>query len=809
MNLLRETLSGAFSAMSSGAQDELAARAGDDLSVIARRTIGTRRDELRRVFDSSSAEAQARALERLVRREQPGAAVRITADSLTLMDDDQIANADAAARLTRKLQAPLEAPLRDVHMIAGLLAQREAVRTEDDPFASGVFTLALAEAVRAVGLEIAAWDACLAAYEKPLGSELARGYQQVLEHFRSRGFDANVVRRELASKSVATKAVAPMNPTTPVTQSGPKSRLGWMDQVPHVAGPSTRMGGGVLDAEGSTTVTGGWSTISGGSGSRTGTGAGRRGSGGPSTRSGGSGAAHFTLDAQAALQNLMARMQSDVRGIALPEGLEAPGAAPPDLLAAISDMQRSGSVQAPEVIVPVDPQSVPVWRANLIDKSTRTIDKLTIELVGMLFDQVLQDKQVPAEIKAVLSRLQFPVLKVALMDADFFASGHHPARQLIDRLGSTAVGWEPYGDENVSYKKEVERVVQQVLERFDNDTRVFEELLAEFDGFVSAMPQRETDPVARAKRALEEAEKREVLVINTTIQVRRAFEHVELEPYLREFLVGPWVQALVNATMRDEQTPGFSKAFRAVIHDMVWSVQPKVSADEKKRLVALIPPMTRVLRDGMNLVRMPEPDQQAFLQQLMASHAVAVRPVDQATYIKSSVATNELRQKLDEMKITGAYPQGELTGGLKISAGALQRAAINHSAQLMIAEPAVNAGPIDFAQDAELEARISAWQRGTWFNLSDGEHIYKVKLRWISPLKTLYMFSGSDEKSARVLAPDVIKGYLKTGMLRPIEDTPLTRRIVDRVVGEFERTPQRAQELTKRMGETTAAPPAA
>jgi hypothetical protein len=448
------------------------------------------------------------------------------------------------------------------------------------------------------------------------------------------------------------------------------------------------------------------------------------------------------------------------------------------------------------------------WRDVLLAKSNRTVDKLTIEIVGMLFDHVLQDEQVPAEIKAVLSRLQFPVLKVALVDADFFASGTHPARRLIDRLASTAVGWEPYGDENQRYKKEVERVVLQVQERFDKDLGLFEQLLKEFDSFIAEMPTRETDPVARAKRALEEAEKREVLVINTTIQVRRAFEHVELEQYLREFLVGPWVQALVSATLRDEQTPGFSKAFRQSIHDMVWSVQPKISADERKRLVALIPGMTRVLRDGMAMIQMTEREQQDFLKNLMASHAVAVRPVDQATYIKRKVATGELRQRLDEMKITGVLPAGAIAEGVKIRTGALQQAAEHHAAQLVVAEPIAADEPLSSDEDAAFDGQIAEWERGSWFNLYDGKEVVKVKLRWISPLRTLFMFSNEADKSTRVLSPQTIKSYLKQGWLKPLESVPLTKRVAKRVIGEFERSAKRAEELAVRIGAKAEEKPA-
>jgi len=342
--------------------------------------------------------------------------------------------------------------------------------------------------------------------------------------------------------------------------------------------------------------------------------------------------------------------------------------------------------------------------------------------------------------------------------------------------------------------------VLQVQERFDKDLGLFEQLLKEFDAFIGEMPARETDPVARAKRALEEAEKREVLVINTTIQVRRAFEHVELEQYLREFLVGPWVQVLVTATLREEQTPGFSKAFRQIIHDMVWSVQPKVSGDERKRLVTLIPSMTRVMRDGMAMIQMAEREQQQFLNNMMASHAIAVRPVDQATYIKRKVATGELKQKLEEMKITGTYPAGGASSPLTISAGALKQAAEHHAAELVVPEPVASQAPLSEEEEADYDGQIAEWQRGNWFNLYDGKLVIKVRLRWISPLRTLFMFSGETDKSTRVLSPQTIKSYLKQGWLKPLETVPLTKRVANRLVGQFERSSKAAEELARKIG---------
>lgn len=753
--LLAEQVGNAFPNLCKPAIDKLVAQLDSDVGApAAQRLLVARRDELRRGFLERLKEEQEEALGRLLRRDRPGVnAPKITADSLTLMEDDAMATAEAVSRVARRMQGMLELSLREVHLVASHLAERDGLRIDDDPFAPDVVVRSLLEAGRDLGLETSGWSSLLGSFERPLAEELGRSYQSLLEHFRKNRIDTGEIRRELAARQAQGKTTVS---GAPVTKSPAAQRLGWMDEVPRVSGiPSTVQ---------------------------------------PSL------APVPMAEVRASLDNMMARMQAELRGKPAPAPLAAPGKPPSELISAINEMQQLGAQGLPGAMVGTTGADQGAWRELLLAKSNRTVDKLTIEIVGMLFDHVLQDNQVPAEIKAVLSRLQFPVLKVALTDADFFASGTHPARRLIDRLASTAVGWEPYGDENQRYKAQVERVVQQVLDRFDKDLGIFDQLLTEFDAFIGEMPARDTDPVARAKRALEEAEKREVLVINTTIQVRRAFEHVELEPYLREFLMGPWVQALVSATLRDEQTPGFSKAFRQVIHDLVWSVQPKVSADERKRLVNLIGPMTRVLRDGLSMIRMSEAEQQGFLRQLMASHAMAVRPVDQATYIKSSVATGELKQKLDEMQITGTFPMTAAGRSLKVSAGAVQRAAENHAVQLMMPEPVADAAPASFEQESELDEQIAGWQRGSWFNLSDGKETVKVKLRWISPLRTLYMFSGADDKSTRVLAPETIKSYLRKGLLKPLEAVPLTKRLVDRVVNELEKSPQRAEELAGRIG---------
>ncbi len=763
-----------FPAMCRPAADALVSRVDADAAAPhVRRLIFGKGVELRDLFVRNLRRRQDDMVGRLMVRPRANKKVQeISADELTLVEADDWVSNPAVNRIAGRLRGQFEEILRDLDVVVSFLTGRESLRTGNDPFAPELFVHALAGAASELGLESDAMEPLVDTFEAPFASELNRVYRAVLDHMRVRGLDVKAIRRELAARqATAFKNTVTGAPRTGAQPSSPFAQEAFgLPLAPNTIGPVPQVPGGA------------------------GAGAGAGGGDGQTV------AVQMPLNAAAALTNLMARLQANVRGEPVPRGLQSLGVAPPQLLEAVAEFQQLGLQGLQGAAITTLEGEAGAWREHLVGKANRTVDKLTIEIVGMLFDHVLQDKQVPVEIKALISRLQFPVLKVALMDADFFASGTHPARRLIDRIASTSIGWEPYGDENEKYRAEVERVVRVVLEKFDKDTGIFERLLGEFDLFVGETSTRDNDPVARAKRALEEAEKREILVINTTIQVRRAFERVELEPYLRDFLVGPWVQALVTAIMRDDETPGFSKAFRQVIHDLVWSVQPKVSADERKRLVALIPPMMRILRDGLASIRMPEHEQNQFFQQLMQSHAMSVRPVDQATYIKSSLVATELRSRIDEMRISGTFPITTVAGGIKVSEGALLRAAEQHSAQVMIPVAPTDVGPLDRGEEAELDEKIATWQRGTWFDLWNGTEFIRARLRWISPLRTLFMFSCEKELQARVLAPDVLKSYLKRGFLKPLERDPLMKRAVDGVMSEFEKTPRRAEELAARFG---------
>jgi len=462
----------------------------------------------------------------------------------------------------------------------------------------------------------------------------------------------------------------------------------------------------------------------------------------------------------------------------------------PGLLASINEVQRLNALAAvaarsgSPTAAAISERDESQLRQHVAERATKQIDKLVIELVGMLFDRIHQDKHLPAEIKTALSRLQFPIMKVALSDSELFVSPLQPARRLMDRIASTAIGWIPEGEENQRYLTEVNKAVDTVVVAINEGPAIFEKALEEFEKYLNEERIRDDDPITRAKRALEEAETREVMSINAAIAIRRAFDGVQLESYLREFLLETWVKVLVAATLRERSQPDFAKKYRDMVPDLVWSVQPKINPEDRKRLVKTIPAVLNTLREGLQLIEHAPTQTQDFFTRLMASHAQAVKALEVAYGAPPPVDASMIKRRLDEIKIV--EPPPPLAGHdeqLTIPASVVRSAAAaNHAEVNVLDSPPTVAPeemiPIEELSDDEIDELIEGWERGSWFDLYTGQQVERVRLRWISPRRNFYLFTSAETGKAHSLAPVVLRGYVRAGRIRSAESAPLFERVV-------------------------------
>lgn len=248
----------------------------------------------------------------------------------------------------------------------------------------------------------------------------------------------------------------------------------------------------------------------------------------------------------------------------------------------------------------------------------------TIDVVAMLFDYILEDKAIPERMKALIGRLQIPILKVVMLDKDFFRSKNHPARKFLDTLSQAALGIEDETGAEAIYGL-AERLVQRILNEYEDDVSLFGEVLAELEAHLEEAAQRAAEAEARLREEVAARERQERARLKAAEAVQqRLQEHEGLDETLRDFLDHHWKTLLMMTfLMEGEESDAWLTAVNTMDR-LIWSIAPKKSAEERKRLVDALPMLLNELRQGMSLIELPEAEQEALFNHLARRHSEAV-----------------------------------------------------------------------------------------------------------------------------------------------------------------------------------------
>ena len=387
-------------------------------------------------------------------------------------------------------------------------------------------------------------------------------------------------------------------------------------------------------------------------------------------------------------------------------------------------------------------------------------DEDTIDLVGMLFEYAVQDRNLPAPIAAMLGRLQIPYLKVALLDREFIAHKTHPARRLLDELAQACVGWSEESDRDHRLYNKVQEVVTALLRDFDDDTGIFERLSADFTDFVeknhkrAELLERRTTEAARGKERLEVAQRTAARALLSRLEGR------QLPPMVRDLLSRKWSNYLVLTYLRHGEDSAEWRAATRFIDDFAWSVEPKKDDADRLRLREMTPEIERLLRQGLASTGLHE----GHLQELWDEVAQIYRQQS-----APAAAARAAEAPAQPEQITVSFAAGR--GGEEVVFGA---------------RDAVEDDDVDMAAVEALGTWLKiarALKAGTWFEfVKDDGSRERAKLLWISTIKALYLFVNRNglkiaEKTASELAEE-----LKEQKAVILEQVALVDRALDAIL---------------------------
>lgn len=264
-------------------------------------------------------------------------------------------------------------------------------------------------------------------------------------------------------------------------------------------------------------------------------------------------------------------------------------------------------------------------KAANVTEGMGQVDVVMFDVVSMMFDFILDDDNVPDPMKALIGRLQIPLLKVALIDKTFFSKKSHPARKLLNLLAEAAVGWNQNHDDGGAYYAKVDSYVRKVLEEFENSIDVFDTVYAQLKEFLDDQEQVAEESTQGVASAIEGRERLEQARVRAQQTIAKSFHGKPIPDVIQKFFHNRWKELLVFCYF-DEGDEG--ENWRQSVETMdqvIWSLTPISAPEDRKKLVQLLPGLLNRVKDGMKQIALPAEERKQFLAALANHHLAAVR----------------------------------------------------------------------------------------------------------------------------------------------------------------------------------------
>ncbi|WBY00140.1 DUF1631 family protein [Ramlibacter tataouinensis] len=414
---------------------------------------------------------------------------------------------------------------------------------------------------------------------------------------------------------------------------------------------------------------------------------------------------------------------------------------------------------------------------ELKKKAATTSEKATIEIVALMFQAILAEERIPPGVRVWFARLQMPVLRLALAEPEFFGTLEHPARLLIDRMGSCVLGFNAATIGGSALEAEIKRVVQVIEQYPETGRRVFQLVYDEFQKFLARFLTEKSD-TQRLVSIAQQVEQKEAMAIQYTIELRKMLADVPVREEIREFLFKVWAEVLAVAAVRHGPQHADTVALKKSAAELVWSASAKPNKAERTKVIQELPALLQRLRQGMGLMGLDAAQQEKHIK------------------VISDTLADAFRSK------TEAIPQGQIDAIGKRLAHLEDFISDDPSADLPLDQEALEmmlgidasmievvAGGGSRPNDAML-AWAAELQQGTWFTLDHNGQVHQVQYVWRSQRNQLHLFASSDGRSF-LLQMRRLGAYLQAGLLLPAEEEALTVRATREALARLDANPER------------------
>ncbi|NIA00742.1 DUF1631 family protein [Massilia sp. CCM 8734] len=424
---------------------------------------------------------------------------------------------------------------------------------------------------------------------------------------------------------------------------------------------------------------------------------------------------------------------------------------------------QAGGMPSREAPAPLD------LRARLADAASSEPERVTIDLVSLLFESIVHDEQLPEGVRGQLGRLHVPFLRAAMQEPSMLHDAQHPARRLLDRIGTVATGITPEMACYPALESQIETVIDEVLDGFDTDMTAFTDGQRQLDQFVSALLPRSDLGLARCIDTLGTLEAASARHSDVATALAPLLDPLDLDPRIGNFITDIWSRVLAHPASE-------ASASQAMLAELVWSSQEKTTLEDRAVMVSMLPGMVKRVREGLAAVGMGQEAAKAALDQLVMVHMDVLGQRQPPSARPATLA--QLRAHFAAFDgVPQAGRDAVSIGHAQLEAALAQRGIRAD----LYTDPGKSA-----ARAADEQEWLGMALPGAGFEIAlDGRYV-PARLNAVSPRGSLYLFSVKGQAAPATFTRDALLAAMQDETLRTMEHAPVFERAVESLMAGAE-----------------------
>lgn len=361
-----------------------------------------------------------------------------------------------------------------------------------------------------------------------------------------------------------------------------------------------------------------------------------------------------------------------------------------------------------------------------------------IDLVGMLFGVLFEEREFGERPRLLLAQLVVPFVKAAVIDLRMFQFTTHPARLLLNALAESLEGNRGEGVHERALQKQVESIIQRLLNGFKLSITVFPKLEKEFREYLVRHKQRQELAERRAAELQSGQERLENARARADRELQTRLAGRTMPERMREFLHKYWTHHIAMVLLREGA------------EQVVW-----------RHAVGIGDRLLVLLAAGPVSVRKTLTEMDDELQGVLQSSGVtgdAAREI--LAGLLACLLERFVRAKVEVELPAAAVPAAPAPVPPPVVAAAPVPVAPAVAAAAAKPDPGVI-----FSEDLELAA-MRALKVGDWIELvGEDRKTRPLKLSWVSPISKNMVFVNRHGARVLVASPDELVQLRHKGRL--------------------------------------------